>query len=749
MRLLLTTALCMALTSSAYAQGSLMCNLADYRQQSGLTAAVTGDTLALTWDGSPNEELRMRLAITGGTPTIRDLAVRRSGGQWATVASNVTPEFGVITGMRRVTNQQLQPLKQLGVNITPEIIEQIKWDAFWDAPLHVPGNEPGRAQNNPGLPRRPEEIRRATAIYSAKGCTVKTNGARLEISFPGVELGVFSGRLQYTVYKGTNLIQQEVIATTQEPSVAYIYSAGLKGMPIEPASRVVWRDTSNLTQQSRLGGAVSPNPILLRTANRLVAAEAGQGSIALFPPPHRFFWMREVEYNLGYNWYRKDSPSSFSFGVRQAESEGAPDVMGRGPEDYRQNYSLYSARPGTSQRMPVYLYVSPGRGEAAFESALAFTRHDRFKPLPGYQVMATHFHSAMVGRLRQLGGLNVRLPDLDVIKAAGVNIFAPIDGSGLGFGMPNDDPLKTLAEYYEVARLHSDKDFLIMPNDENSGVNLGGHHDLLLSKPVFWLPRRAPGQPLVEKHPQYGNVYNLGSPADLMEMTERENALIFMPHPRSKGSTGYPDAIKDAAHFLHPNYAGIGMRWGIGLDLSEARLCEYRCQALLDEMNNWIVDRPMPLKQVMAITESYQKGHGDDIYANNPVNYVKLEALPGPEDWSPIINAVKRGDYFWTSGEVLIPSFEVQGTGAKRTISADVEWTFPLDFVEVVWGDGKTVSRQIVPATDLPPFGRRQFTLPFDATGKKWVRFAAWDIAGNGAMVQPIRVQATANTSSN
>jgi hypothetical protein len=26
------------------------------------------------------------------------------------------------------------------------------------------------------------------------------------------------------------------------------------------------------------------------------------------------------------------------------------------------------------------------------------------------------------------------------------------------------------------------------------------------------------------------------------------------------------------------------------------------------------------------------------------------------------------------------------------------------------------------------------------ATGKTWVRFAAWDIAGNGALVQPIKL---------
>ena len=74
----------------------------------------------------------------------------------------------------------------------------------------------------------------------------------------------------------------------------------------------------------------------------------------------------------------------------------------------------------------------------------------------------------------------------------------------------------------------------------------------------------------------------------------------------------------------------------------------------------------------------------------------------------------------------------------RRTIAADVEWTFPLSFVEVVWGDGKKIDRQIVPATDLGAFGAKHFSIPFDAAGKAWVRFAVWDSAGNGAFVQPI-----------
>ena len=62
----------------------------------------------------------------------------------------------------------------------------------------------------------------------------------------------------------------------------------------------------------------------------------------------------------------------------------------------------------------------------------------------------------------------------------------------------------------------------------------------------------------------------------------------------------------------------------------------------------------------------------------------------------------------------------------------DVEWTFPPEFAELVWSDGKKVDRQIVSLTDLAPLSSHRFHIPFDAAGKKWVRFAVWDSAGNG-----------------
>jgi hypothetical protein len=291
-----------------------------------------------------------------------------------------------------------------------------------------------------------------------------------------------------------------------------------------------------------------------------------------------------------------------------------------------------------------------------------------------------------------------------------------------------------------------------MPNEEilsgDLAKQLGGHTDLLVSHQIFWSQGRADGQPLVENDPNYGKVYHLGSPADLTEMVHREDLLLYMPHPRSKGSTGYPDAIKDTAHFRDEGYRGIGFRWGMGLDGSEQRLCEYRCLPLLDEMNNWVADLPANPKYIQAISEVFEQGPGDDIYANNPVNYVKMDRLPESDNWKPIVDAMKHGDYFVTSGEVLIPSYAVQGTGNQRMIVADVEWTFPLELVEVVWGDGQHTDRQIISTTDLPAFGRHRFQIPFNADGKKWVRFAAWDSAGDGALVQPVRLSNTVAGSS-
>jgi hypothetical protein len=779
----------------------LMCNLSAYKAAPGLTATVDANVLTLAWDGDKTDQVRARLAIVNGTPTIQDLSIGRKGGTLASVASNLTPEFQVVSGWRRLDQEAYPALKEAYGSVTQELLDRYKWGAFWDAPLRVPGDEVAHGNstpppngipgtNQPGLPRKASEIRRATASYKADSCEVKTNGGRMEVTFPGVSMGIFAGRLQYTFYKGTNLIRQEVIAKTNEQSVAYIYNAGVKGVGIQPNSKLAWRDTANMWQENRLEAPVNQKPATVVAANRLLALEGSGGSLAVFPPPHNFFWTREISVNLGYNWYRKDSDRSYSLGIRQSEGEADPADAGRGAEDRRQNFALYNARPGTEQRMPMYLLVGSGSAQAAVESALAYTRNDHYKPEQGYWVMARHFHTSPVPRLlANHGSLDDVLPDFELARATGVNVFEPIGGGGIAprgttvigprqnaaagvaepargtgaggraggpGGMSADEVrLKGLEMYYEMARLQSRKDFIVMPNEELFGIpgvsaenQMPAHNDFLKSHAVYWLPGRAAGQALAETNSKYGKLYHIGSANDMIEMAHAENMVFFMPHPNTKGSAGFPFAFKDKAFFTDEAYRGLGWRWGMDIDRSEQRLCEYRCLALWDDVNNWIADLPTPPKFMTAITETYENGPGDDFYANNPVSYIKTEGTPTADNWTPIINAIKKGDYFITSGEVLIPSYSVQGTGNQRTISADVEWTFPLEFAEVVWGDGKKTDRQIISVTDLPAFGTHHFQIPFDATGKKWVRFAVWDSAGNGAMVQPVKLQAVPRTTS-
>jgi hypothetical protein len=361
--LLAAAAVCLV----AQAQG-LRCDLRSYKPQEGLKAEVAGADLRVTWSGERGTELRAVFTIRDAQPLVRELAVRREAGNWAVLARDLTPEFDVVSGRRRVSNQQLNPLKALNVAMTPEVFDRERWNAFWDAPLDIPGNRTA----SPEWPRKPEEIRRAKASYQSTGCSVKTDGARLEVTFPGLSMGIFAGELRFTVYRGTNLLRQEAIAKTEEPAVAYKYNSGLRGFNPSTAKRVVWQDVARGWQQYELGGAVNRDAVGLRARNRLAIVETDGGSIAVFPPPHKFFWAREIELNLGYVYYRKDSEESFAAGVRQPEHEEEYRPYGVSEELWKKradqsrhnlgNFALYNAPPGTWQRMAAYFYLSRTTG---------------------------------------------------------------------------------------------------------------------------------------------------------------------------------------------------------------------------------------------------------------------------------------------------------------------------------------------------------------------------------------------------
>jgi hypothetical protein len=549
----LSTALITFSTAAPSWSQSLKCSLTEYKARPGLTATVQGGVVVVAWTGRDGTELRTRFAINNGQPTIRDLAVRDNRGAWKTLGENLTPEYRTTTGVRRMSEQQAASLRALGMAITSEVIEKNKWYAFWDAPLEVPGTHSGETTpHNIGLPRKPEEIRHATASFHADSCTVKTDGERIEVTFPGLSMGIFSGNLRFTVYRGTNLIRMEAMARTEEPSVAYKYEAGLSGFSTDLVPRIAWHDTGGHPQQYFFGGPRNETAAALKAASRVLVAEGESRSLAVFTPPHTFFFTREVDTNLGYVWYRKDNDKQFAMGIRQPDREES--------EQYRDNFALFNAPPGTWQRMAVYFYADTTAAETTRNAVLAFTHSDTFKPLPGYKTFVNHFHLDFTGRLRQMGSLDTPLQDLAAMRALNLNIVGLSD---FHFELARADPgplrFKDQRDYFEGCRHASDKDFLVLPWEEPS-VFFGGHYNILWPRNVYWSKVRTADQQFTEKDPVYGKVYHTGSAGDVQAMIGAEDAYWYHAHPRTKGTTGYPDAVFNQPWIKNDRYLGCGVQ---------------------------------------------------------------------------------------------------------------------------------------------------------------------------------------------
>src|SRR5260370_37012511 len=115
-------------------------------------------------------------------------------------------------------------------------------------------------------------------------------------------------------------------------------------------------------------------------------------------------------------------------------------------------------------------------------------------------------------------------------------------------------------------------------------------------------------------------------------------------------------------------------------------------------------------------------------YGHMNINYLRLTNLPRYDDgWQPVLDALRGGKFFTTTGEVLIPEFAVGGKQSGQTLElvrnatpvleANLEWTFPLAFAEIISGDGQKVFRQRIDLTDSESFGARKVRLPLELKG--------------------------------
>ena len=143
-------------------------------------------------------------------------------------------------------------------------------------------------------------------------------------------------------------------------------------------------------------------------------------------------------------------------------------------------------------------------------------------------------------------------------------------------------------------------------------------------------------------------------------------------------------------------------------------------------------------KRLLGEVDVFQFDHTHELYAHMNINYVKLDRLPAFDRWGDALAPLAKGDFFTTTGEVLLPDVNLASSSAAEIVAkVHAQWTFPLRFAEIVWGDGQTTHREVIELADTREFGDERFEWRAKASGWTWARVAVWDVAGNGAFVNP------------
>ena len=360
----------------------------------------------------------------------------------------------------------------------------------------------------------------------------------------------------------------------------------------------------------------------------------------MFPPPHTYIAPRDYTTNMGYVWFHgwagRTGRGELGLGVRHPVDDGAGFY-----------YPWINAPPATVQRLGVFLYgfgPAAGRGAGGCPSLhqsrpvsgapriqnanlpLALGLHDPSPQPRGELGSSLHAGSQRYGDRR---GDHLRLPRRrsparsDRPASGRAGCLLPDVPQAIGFEVSVDSLRRGR---YDTGRplVHSISQAGLLVHEQTTRGSLQ------------------------RTNPKYGSVYHVGSADDILEMVRREKGILYQTHPRTKDSFGYPDKVRDTNFFKDPRFIGAGWK-AMPADRSTLRQ-GVRALNLLNDMNNW----GLP-KRLLAETDMFAIDHTSELYAHMNANYVRIGELPDFDNYGRMLEAVSRGDYFISMGEVLLP----------------------------------------------------------------------------------------------
>ena len=676
---------------SRFSQAQTAINLRDYSKNSEAKISVRDHILSATWPTGNNESGKLLLDLSNGKPLFKSIQLQNKE-----IVSGLDPAFILTIGKR-------------------DLISQNGWNIFFDK-----------------VPLKPHES--YTVNFEKDSASVVTEGAHTIIRISKMYASTFSGALEITLYNGSPLFNVAAVMSTNVDSTAILYDAGLINKE-KIWDTIAWGDTKKQMQYA--APKEDDTARNLEVKYRTVIGESSEGSLAIFPAPHQYFYPLDEAFNLKFTWYGNNYRNlmpGFGMGIRQ-KLEG----------DYR-FVPWFNAPPGTKQRMNFFVLLSTDKAATALNEVKQFTHDDAYVPLPGYKTMCSHFHNEFIMHVVLAGKPIPEHPDfVKVFKNSGVDIvhLAEFHYTAHPKG-PDSIRLNELHALFAQCKRLSDKSFLLLPGEEPNEF-FGGHWLAFFPKPVYWIMSKKPDVPFVTNNSKYGKVYRISDKEEMLKLLEAENGLAWTAHARTKGSVGFPDDYQNESFFKSDHFMGAAWK-AMPADLSQPRLGK-RVLDLMDDMNNWGYH-----KHVVGEADLFSIEPENEMYAHLNVNYLQLNKLPNFNDgWQPVLDAMKNGKFFTTTGEVLLPVFKVNGKASNETLTLNssgdakveltINWTFPLSFAEIISGDGKNVYRDRINLDTTKAFGKKAFAFNTNLKNRTWVRVEVWDVAANGAFTQSVWIK--------
>lgn len=681
------------LVTSASVSAQVPVDLTGFTKKNGAKAELKNTLLTVSWPAAGSQRARIVVDLDRTKPLLKSLQLSERG-VFKEIGADLDPSFLLTIGKRTLN-------KSSG-----------GWDVFFDR-----------------VPAKP--YRSYVVNFEKRNASVHSAGSQTVIKIGDLNAASFKGSVEITLYNGSPLFNVAAVMETQADSTAILYDAGLVSKK-QPWDNISWSDVQGRLHTEKVS---SPDPARnMEVKYRTIIGENQGGSLALFPAPHQYFYPLDEAFNLKFTWYGNNYMNmipGFGMGIRQ-------DPLGD-----KRYVPWFNAPPGTKQRLNFFCLLGTGKAAPVLEEVKRFTHNDSYVPLAGYKTMSSHFHNEFTMNVALKGTPIPEKPEfVEVFKKAGVNIvhLGEFHGTGHPRG-PDEQRLKELHALFQQCERLSDKDFLLLPGEEPNNF-YGGHWLNFFPKPVYWIMSRKPDMPFVTTDPKYGKVYRISDKNEMLKLLELEKGLAWTAHARTKASTGFPDVYKEEPFFKSETFMGAAWK-AIPGDLSLPTLSK-RVLNLMDDMSNWGLK-----KHVIAESDIFTITEQNEMYAHLNVNYLQLDKIPAyNESWQPVLDAMSHGKFFVSTGEILLPVFTVDGknsgetakvrSNGKAQVVLSADWTFPLNFAEIISGDGKEVFRERINLNDTQAFGKKKFTFKTSLKGRKWVRVELWDIAANGAFTQQV-----------